>query len=75
MKDRTRQELRAVSLAGRQARLEGIALVQNPYLLPGPYRDSELAAYWEAGWMGTDLELSHGASKEDVRDQRFLPRS
>src|SRR5437588_739120 len=32
MKDRTRQELRAVSLAGRQARLEGVALVQNPYL-------------------------------------------
>jgi|GEM_PF-3785665 len=74
MDQKTQEAMRRASLAGRQARVEGISLMLNPYLLPGPMRNPKLAPYWEAGWIGADLELAHGATKDDVRGQRFLPR-
>lgn len=67
--------LRVATLVGRQARVSGLDLTHNPYLPPGPRRDSALADQWEAGWLGADLELAQGASKEDVLSLRFVPRS
>jgi len=47
----------AAKESGAEARRAGLELVANPYLLPGPGYNHQLAVPWEEGWHEADRQI------------------